>query len=69
MDIRGRTALVTGAAIGTGRAIALAPAQRGATVVAVDVDTAGGRETERRGSGAVRSRPSTSPMSTQSTIS
>lgn len=54
MNIDGRTALVTGAAIGTGRAISLALAERGARVIAADVDDEAGRETERRGGDAVR---------------
>jgi NAD(P)-dependent dehydrogenase (short-subunit alcohol dehydrogenase family) len=47
VEITGRTALVTGAAIGTGRAIALALAAAGARVVAADVDVAGGQDTVR----------------------
>ena len=45
MDIAGRTAVVTGAGIGTGRAIALALAAEGADVVASDVERTGGNET------------------------
>jgi NAD(P)-dependent dehydrogenase (short-subunit alcohol dehydrogenase family) len=45
MEIAGRTALVTGAGIGTGRAITLALAAEGADVVASDVDEAGGNGT------------------------
>jgi NAD(P)-dependent dehydrogenase (short-subunit alcohol dehydrogenase family) len=45
MEIAGRSALVTGGGIGTGRAIALALAASGAEVVVSDIDEAGGRET------------------------
>jgi NAD(P)-dependent dehydrogenase (short-subunit alcohol dehydrogenase family) len=45
MDIRGKLAVVTGAAVGIGRAIAQRLAAAGAEVVVVDVDAAGGRET------------------------
>jgi NAD(P)-dependent dehydrogenase (short-subunit alcohol dehydrogenase family) len=48
MEIAGRRALVTGAGIGSGRAIALALAHAGADVVVSDVDAAGGRETAER---------------------
>jgi 3-oxoacyl-[acyl-carrier protein] reductase len=49
MKIEGRVAIVTGAgAEGTGRAIALALARRGASVVAGDIDPSGGRETVDR---------------------
>ncbi len=46
-DFTGDVALVTGAAGGMGRAIALAFATAGAAVVAADVDVSGGQETER----------------------
>ena len=54
-DFAGDVALVTGSAGGMGRAIALAFAAAGATVVMGDVDDAGGRETERlaRGGGRI----------------
>jgi NAD(P)-dependent dehydrogenase (short-subunit alcohol dehydrogenase family) len=51
MEIAGRVAVVTGAAIGTGRAIALALAEAGADVVAADIDEEGGRETAVRAGG------------------
>ena len=46
-DFTGEVALVTGAAGGMGRAIAVALASAGAHVVMGDVDEAGGAETER----------------------
>jgi NAD(P)-dependent dehydrogenase (short-subunit alcohol dehydrogenase family) len=45
--VGGKTALVTGAASGIGRACALALAREGAAVVASDVDTAGAEDTCR----------------------
>jgi NAD(P)-dependent dehydrogenase (short-subunit alcohol dehydrogenase family) len=47
MELRGSIALVTGAAAGTGRAIALRLAADGARVVVGDVDRAQGEETAR----------------------
>jgi NAD(P)-dependent dehydrogenase (short-subunit alcohol dehydrogenase family) len=46
-DFAGDVALVTGSAGGMGRAIVLAFAAAGATVVTADVDATGGQETER----------------------
>jgi NAD(P)-dependent dehydrogenase (short-subunit alcohol dehydrogenase family) len=54
MEIAGRTALVTGAGIGTGRAITLALAAEGAEVVASDVDETGGNETVSMCAGSAR---------------
>jgi NAD(P)-dependent dehydrogenase (short-subunit alcohol dehydrogenase family) len=45
MDVAGTVALVTGAAAGTGRAIALQLAAEGALAVVADVDPAGGADT------------------------
>ena len=45
MDIRGTTAIVTGAGSGIGRAIALRLAHEGAAVVVDDVSEPYGRET------------------------
>jgi NAD(P)-dependent dehydrogenase (short-subunit alcohol dehydrogenase family) len=47
-DFGGEVALVTGAAGGMGRAISLAFATAGATVVMADIDADGGAETERQ---------------------
>ncbi len=46
-DLHGRSALVTGAASGIGRATALACARRGASLVLCDVDEAGLADVER----------------------
>jgi NAD(P)-dependent dehydrogenase (short-subunit alcohol dehydrogenase family) len=45
MLLKGKTAIVTGAASGIGRAIALAYAREGANVIASDLDEDGGNET------------------------
>lgn len=45
MDLSGKTAIVTGAGSGIGRAVALAYAREGANVIVADVDEAGGNET------------------------
>src|SRR5882757_8140347 len=47
MDIRGRAAVVTGGAVGTGRAIACRLAAEGASVVLADIDAAGCAHTEQ----------------------
>jgi NAD(P)-dependent dehydrogenase (short-subunit alcohol dehydrogenase family) len=48
MDLAGAEAIVTGAAVGTGRAIAERLGGEGARVVVADVDTSGGEETVAR---------------------
>jgi NAD(P)-dependent dehydrogenase (short-subunit alcohol dehydrogenase family) len=48
VEIDGAVAIVTGAAVGTGRAIALRLAAEGARVVVADVDVRGGEETVAR---------------------
>ncbi|MFD3402213.1 SDR family NAD(P)-dependent oxidoreductase [Kribbella sp. NPDC058693] len=45
MDITGKVAIVTGAAIGIGRAIAQRLAAAGASVVVADIDASGGERT------------------------
>jgi len=47
MDIRGKVAVVTGAASGIGRATAIRLAREGAALVVVDVDAAGAHDTMR----------------------
>ncbi|MET9272197.1 SDR family NAD(P)-dependent oxidoreductase [Kribbella sp. NPDC003557] len=47
MDIAGKTAVVTGAAVGIGRAIAVRLGAAGAMVVVADLDAAGGEQTRR----------------------
>jgi NAD(P)-dependent dehydrogenase (short-subunit alcohol dehydrogenase family) len=47
MDLENKTAIVTGAASGIGRAVALAYAREGARVVVSDIAEEGGRETVR----------------------
>jgi NAD(P)-dependent dehydrogenase (short-subunit alcohol dehydrogenase family) len=47
MSLGGRVAIVTGAAVGNGRAIALGLAQAGAHIIAADVNLDGARETCR----------------------
>lgn len=47
MDLENKTAIVTGAASGIGRAVALAYAHEGANVIVSDIAEEGGRETVR----------------------
>ena len=47
MDVRNKTAIVTGGGSGIGRAISLLLAERGARIVAADLDAAGAAETVR----------------------
>lgn len=53
IDFNDRVALVTGAASGIGRALAVALAGRGARVIAADIDAAGAAETARLTGGQV----------------
>ena len=53
-DFTGEVALVTGSAGGMGRAITLAFAAAGATVIAADIDAAGGEETRAARAGRRR---------------
>lgn len=52
MRLKDKTAVITGAASGIGRAAALLFLREGARVVAVDVDAAAGREMEKTAAGA-----------------
>jgi NAD(P)-dependent dehydrogenase (short-subunit alcohol dehydrogenase family) len=48
MEIRGKSAVITGAGSGIGRAVAEHLAREGASIVVVDIDEAGGAETVKR---------------------
>jgi NAD(P)-dependent dehydrogenase (short-subunit alcohol dehydrogenase family) len=48
MEIRGKSAVITGAGSGIGRSVAERLAHEGASIVVVDIDEAGGAETVKR---------------------
>ena len=54
MRFSGKVAIVTGAASGIGRATALRFAEEGATVVAADIDAAGGEALASESNGRIR---------------
>jgi len=60
--VAGKIALVTGAAHGLGRAIALRLAEEGASLVLTDIDAAGLAETERQLKAAVKAGSNTPPV-------
>ncbi len=64
MDISGKRAVVTGAAVGTGRAIATRLAEEGAEVVLVDIDDSGRQAAEaiNKGSTSTSAGPSPQPV-------
>ena len=60
--VAGKVALVTGAANGLGRAIALRLAEEGASLVLTDIDSAGLAETERQLKAAASAGSNTPPV-------
>ena len=47
MDLQGQVAVITGAAVGIGRGVAVALAEAGARVATLDIDPTGNAETAR----------------------